>query len=128
MSLATGHAIVYPVHDLDAAKAVYAALFGEPHTDQPYYVGFNVDGQEIGLNPHGHQQGMTGPVAYWHVADAAAAVEALVAAGAKAQGEPQDVGGGTLMATRARSEPRDGRDPSHGSDGLERACCPPCLS
>jgi predicted enzyme related to lactoylglutathione lyase len=91
--------IVYPVRDLEAAKAVYAALLGQPHTDQPYYVGFNVDGQEIGLNPHGHQQGMTGPVAYWHVADAAAAVEALVAAGAKAQGEPQDVGGGTLMAT-----------------------------
>ena len=49
--------IVYPVRDLEAAKAVYAALLGQPHADQPYYVGFNVDGQEIGLNPHGHQQG-----------------------------------------------------------------------
>ena len=31
--------IVYPVRDLEAAKAVYAALLGQPHTDQPYYVG-----------------------------------------------------------------------------------------
>ena len=73
--------IVYPV-DLEAAKAVYAALLGQPHTDQPYYVGFNVDGQEIGLNPHGHQQGMTGPVGYWQVDDTAA-VDALVAAAAR---------------------------------------------
>ena len=91
--------VVYPVHDLEAAKAVYAALLGQPHTDMPYYVGFSVDGQEIGLNPNGHQQGMTGPVGYWHVDDVPAAVETLVAAGATAQGEPQDVGGGTLMAT-----------------------------
>jgi predicted enzyme related to lactoylglutathione lyase len=91
--------IVYPVRDLEAAKAVYAALLGQPHTDQPYYVGFNVDGQEVGLNPHGHQQGMTGPVGYWQVDDVTAAVDALVAAGGEAKGEPQDVGGGTLIAT-----------------------------
>jgi predicted enzyme related to lactoylglutathione lyase len=78
---------------------VYAALLGQPHTDQPYYVGFNVDGQEVGLNPHGHQQGMTGPVGYWQVDDVTAAVDALVAAGGEAKGEPQDVGGGTLIAT-----------------------------
>lgn len=91
--------IVYPVRDLEAAEAVYAALLGQPHTDQPYYVGFNVDGQEVGLNPHGHQQGMTGPVGYWQVDDVTAAVEELVAAGGTARGEPQDVGGGTLIAT-----------------------------
>ncbi len=96
--------IVHPVGDLEAAKPVYVALLGQPHTDTPYYVGFRVvgegtDGQEIGLNPHGHQQGMTGPVGYWHVPDVPASVAALVAAGATAQGEPQDVGGGTLMAT-----------------------------
>lgn len=91
--------VVYPVKDLEQAKAVYAALLGQPHTDTPYYVGFNVEGQEVGLNPNGHQQGMTGPVGYWHVDDVAATVETLVSAGATAQGEPQDVGGGTLLAT-----------------------------
>ena len=44
-------AVVVPVSDLDAAKAVYTALFGEPHTDQPYYVGYNVNGFEVSLAP-----------------------------------------------------------------------------
>jgi predicted enzyme related to lactoylglutathione lyase len=91
--------IVYPVSDLAATKATYAALLGEPHTDSPYYIGFNVDGQEVGLNPNGHAQGMTGPVGYWHVPDVEAALSALEEAGAKRQGDPQDVGGGTLLAT-----------------------------
>jgi predicted enzyme related to lactoylglutathione lyase len=90
--------IVYPVSDLAAARATFAALLGEPHTDSPYYVGFNVDGQEVGLNPQGHQQGMTGPVGYWHVPDVEAALAALESAGANRQGDPQDVGGGTLLA------------------------------
>ena len=42
---------VIPVSDLDAAKAVYTALLGEPHTDQPYYVGYNVGGFEVALAP-----------------------------------------------------------------------------
>ena len=91
--------VVYPVSDLVAAKPTYAALLGEPHTDSPYYVGFSVNGQEVGLNPNGRQQGMTGPVGYWHVPDVEAALAALEAAGARRQGDPQDVGGGTLMAT-----------------------------
>jgi len=91
--------IVYPVSDLATAKATYAALLGEPHTDSPYYVGFNVEGQEVGLNPNGHSQGMTGPVGYWHVPDVKAALSALEAAGGKRAGDPQDVGGGTWMAT-----------------------------
>jgi predicted enzyme related to lactoylglutathione lyase len=91
--------IVYPVSDVAAAKATYAALLGQPHTDSPYCVGFNVDGQEVGLNPNGHAQGMTGPVGYWHVPDVEAALSSLEAAGATRRGDPQDVGGGTLLAT-----------------------------
>ena len=53
MSLST---IVYPVRDLAGAKAVFTAFLGTPPaTDTPYYVGFTVDGQEIGLDPHGEQ-------------------------------------------------------------------------
>ena len=82
--------VVYPVRDLDGATALFRALTGaEPTTQSPYYVGFRVDGQEVGLDPNGHAQGRTGPVAYWHVADAAATV----------QQAPQDVGGGKLVAT-----------------------------
>lgn len=47
----TIHSLVIPVSDLDAAKAIYSALLGAPHTDQPYYVGDYVAGFEIALNP-----------------------------------------------------------------------------
>ena len=47
----TIRSLVIPVSDLEAAEAVYTALLGAPHTDQPYYVGYNVDGFEIGLAP-----------------------------------------------------------------------------
>jgi predicted enzyme related to lactoylglutathione lyase len=96
----TLQSIVSPVRDLDAAKAVYAALLGTgPHTDQPYYVGFNVGGVEIGLDPHGHKKGLTAPVPYIRVADLDAAVTEVQEAGATLAGEPQDVGGGTRIAT-----------------------------
>jgi hypothetical protein len=53
--------LVIPVSDLDAAKAVYTALLGTPHTDESYYVGYNVHGFEVGLNPNDDADG---PVAY----------------------------------------------------------------
>jgi predicted enzyme related to lactoylglutathione lyase len=89
--------IVYPVRDLDAAKAIHTALLGtEPHTDQPYYVGFNVGGLEIGLSPQSGQEGL---VAYVGVADLDAAVAEVLEAGATLAAEPKDVGGGTRLAT-----------------------------
>lgn len=92
--------IVSPVRDLDAAKAVYTALLGtEPHTDQPFYVGFHVGGVEIGLDPHGHERGLTAPVPYISVVDLDAALTEVQGAGATLAGEPRDVGGGTRIAT-----------------------------
>ena len=93
------HSYVVPVRDLEAAKAVYGALFGAPHTDKPYYVGYRVGEQEIGLNPNGHAQGMTGPVVFWDVDDIEKAVAALVEAGGSVTAAPSDVGGGTTIAT-----------------------------
>src|SRR5580658_1382545 len=95
----TLQSIVSPVRDLDAAKAIYTALLGtEPHTDQPYYVGYNVGGIEIGLNPQGHQQGMTSPVPMIQVADIDAALTELQEAGASLAAAPRNVGGGTRIA------------------------------
>jgi predicted enzyme related to lactoylglutathione lyase len=92
--------IIYPVTDVTAAKAVYGALIGaEPYADTPYYVGFKAGGQDIGLDPNGHKQGMTGPVAYHHVADIKASRQALLDAGAESQQDVRDVGGGRLIAT-----------------------------
>jgi predicted enzyme related to lactoylglutathione lyase len=92
--------VIYPVKDLASARKLYGTLLGvEPYADQPYYVGFNVNGQDVGLDPHGHDKGMTGPLPYWHVADIRARIDELVAAGAELQQDPSDVGGGNLIAT-----------------------------
>ncbi len=92
--------IMYPVRDLAKAKALYGELAGvKPDTDEPYYVGFKVGGQDVGLDPNGHGRGMTGPLAYWHVDDIDKSLEALLDAGAEAQQEVKDVGGGLLIAS-----------------------------
>ena len=70
-----------------------------PQTDESYYVGFDVDGQHIGLVPGGGPQGMTSPVAYWHVADIEAKLAEVTAAGATVKEPAHDVGGGRLVAT-----------------------------
>jgi predicted enzyme related to lactoylglutathione lyase len=96
----TLQSIVYTVRDLEGAKALHTALLAvEPHTDQPYYVGFNVGGLEIGLTPDHAGTGATGPIAYVGVADLDAAVAAAVGAGATLADGPKDVGGGTQLAT-----------------------------
>ncbi len=75
--------VLHPVSDLPTAKAVYAALLGvPPQTDEAYYVGFEAAGQHIGLVPGGGPQGMTSPVAYWHVPDIEAKLAEVAAAGA----------------------------------------------
>ena len=92
--------LLHPVSDLAAAKAVYAALLGvEPMADSKYYVGFEAEGQQIGLVPNGGPQGMTSPVAYWHVADIEAKLAEVTAAGAAVKEQPREVGGGRLVAT-----------------------------
>jgi predicted enzyme related to lactoylglutathione lyase len=92
--------VLHPVSDLTAAKEVYSALLGvAPQTDESYYVGFDVAGQQIGLVPGGGSQGMTGPVAYWHVPDIEAKLAEVTAAGAKVKEPAHDVGGGRLVAT-----------------------------
>jgi predicted enzyme related to lactoylglutathione lyase len=92
--------VLHPVSDLARAKEVYAALLGvPPQTDGPYYVGFDAAGQQIGLVPAGGPQGMTSPVAYWHVPDIEAKLAEVTAAGATVKEPPRDVGGGRLVAT-----------------------------
>ena len=75
--------MLHPVFDLTTAKAVYAALLGIPlQTDSSYCVGFEAAGQHIGLVPGGGAQGMSSPVAYWHVPDLEAKLAEVSAAGA----------------------------------------------
>jgi predicted enzyme related to lactoylglutathione lyase len=92
--------VLHPVTDLAAAKAVYTALLGiAPQADAEYYVGYDVAGQQIGLVPGAAGQGMTSPVAYWHVADIEAKLAEVTAAGAAVKDAPRNVGNGRLVAT-----------------------------
>ena len=92
--------VLHPVSDLEAAKKVYTALIGvAPQADLSYYVGYDVEGQHIGLVPGGGPQGMTAPVAYWHVTDIEAKLAEVTAAGAEVNEAVHDVGGGRLVAS-----------------------------
>jgi predicted enzyme related to lactoylglutathione lyase len=92
--------VLHPVSDLAKAKEVYTALLGmPPTTDGSYYVGYEAAGQQIGLVPGGGPQGMTSPVAYWHVPDIEAKLAEVTAAGATVKEPVRDVGGGRLVAT-----------------------------
>ncbi|MBO0702740.1 MAG: VOC family protein [Candidatus Dormibacteraeota bacterium] len=92
--------VLHPVSDLAKAKPVYTALLGTPpQTDGPYYVGFDVAGQHIGLVPGGGPQAMASPVAYWHVPDIEAKLAEVTAAGAGVKDPARNVGGGRLVAT-----------------------------
>jgi predicted enzyme related to lactoylglutathione lyase len=91
---------LYPVKGIAHAKALYGSLLGtEPYVDKAYYVGFRVGDQEIGLDPNGHNKGMTGPVGYWQVKDIKKSLRSLLDAGAQVQEEVKDVGGGKLVAS-----------------------------
>ena len=90
--------VIYPAPDLAASKAWFATLLdAEPYFDQPFYVGFNVGGYELGLDPQADLA--RGPITYWGVAEADAALQQLLAAGAAQHSPVTEVGGGIRVAT-----------------------------
>jgi predicted enzyme related to lactoylglutathione lyase len=91
--------LIYPVSDIDGARDLFSRLLGvNPVMDQPYYVGFNLAGQDIGLDPTGWDRGMTGATPFWEVDDIRETVVVLTAAGATIAEDVRDVGGGKLIA------------------------------
>ena len=91
--------IVYSVDNIEQSKAIFKVWLGaEPTSDSPYYVGFSIDGQEIGITPNNPDSNGTGPVNYVNVDDIGASLKALVEAGASIHTESRDVGGGNLIA------------------------------
>lgn len=94
--------VIYHAPDLTKAKAWYSAVLGiEPYFDQPFYVGFNVGGYELGLDPDssGTPGGNQGSVAYWGVTDAEASFNRLISLGAARRSDVQEVGEGIRVAT-----------------------------
>jgi predicted enzyme related to lactoylglutathione lyase len=86
--------LVYPVKDLEKAKAFYGKfLDAKPYADSPYYVGYKVGDLEIGLALDG-----VGPIAYTDTKDIKGALQAMVEAGGEVTQEPKDVAAGLLIA------------------------------
>jgi predicted enzyme related to lactoylglutathione lyase len=91
--------VLHTVTDLERAKRVFTVLLGAPPTaDSPYYVGYDVAGQHIGLVPAGPEGGKP-PVSYWHVPDIDATRAGVIAAGATGAHAPAEVGPGRRVAT-----------------------------
>jgi predicted enzyme related to lactoylglutathione lyase len=93
--------VIYHVDNLEKARQWYAKALGiEPYFDQPFYVGFNVGGYELGLDPDmsGVSTG-NNAVAYWGVKDAEAACKRMIELGGKAHSDVRDVGGDIRVAT-----------------------------
>ncbi|MCY7349130.1 MAG: VOC family protein [Cytophagaceae bacterium] len=90
---------IYAAPDLQQTKAWYTEALGlAPYFDEPFYVGFNVGGYELGLDPSLQPAGGT-PVTYWGVADLQATWQYLIQLGALPRDEPQNVGGPVWVAT-----------------------------
>ena len=91
--------ILYHVADTTQAKDLYTTLLGtEPYTADEYYVGFQVDGQQIGLVNTKVAGGKTGVQAHVHVEDIEATHQALLDAGAEEIDPVKDVGGGLRVS------------------------------
>jgi catechol 2,3-dioxygenase-like lactoylglutathione lyase family enzyme len=95
--------VVYHVADLERAKAWWAGLLGfAPYFDQPFYVGFQVGGYELGLHPEdgvaGHPNAPGSVITYWGVEDVDAAYARIIALGAVEHQVIQDVGEGIRLA------------------------------
>jgi catechol 2,3-dioxygenase-like lactoylglutathione lyase family enzyme len=100
MSTSGMQTVIYPVHDLAASKELFTRLLGvQPTTDEDHYVGYDLAGQHIGLDPHGHARGLTEPTSYWHVDDIRGTMTALIERGAVEQQAVVDVGGGKLLGS-----------------------------
>ena len=95
--------VIYAAPDLDGAKTWYSALLAsEPYFDQPFYVGFNVGGYELGLDPNAPTPpGAGGATAYWGVENLDVALARAASQEATVVSAAQDVGDGIRVATVA---------------------------
>lgn len=94
--------VIYRASDLSKAKTWYTAVLGiEPYFSEPFYVGFNVGGFELGLDPDARDlaQGSGGVIAYWGVENADTALQKLLELGATTHRPIQDVGEGIRVAS-----------------------------
>ncbi len=85
--------VIYAVDDIERGKAWYANAFGvAPYFDEPFYVGFNIGGYELGLDPNAGPSGAGGSTAYWGVDNADDLFAHMIASGATAASPVTEVG------------------------------------
>jgi len=92
---------IYKVPDLAAAKQWYSQAFAtEPYFDEPFYVGFNVGGYELGLLPDSRNEPKTDNVlTYWGVEDIEVETARFADLGATVHEQPTNVGGEIVTAS-----------------------------
>ena len=92
--------IIYPTTDLAKATAWYTGVVGHaPYFNEPFYVGFNVGGYELGLLPPGDEDADDSPTTYWGVDDAHTEYARVIVLGARPHIDVKDVGDGILVAS-----------------------------
>ena len=91
--------VIYGVTDIAEAKEWYTKALGtKPYFDEPFYVGFNIGGFELGLDPNARSGAAGGPTAYWGVDNAEDAVAHIKSVGATEDEPVRDVGEGVKVA------------------------------
>jgi predicted enzyme related to lactoylglutathione lyase len=93
--------VIYHAADLAAARQWYIDVTGlQPYFDQPFYVGFDINGSELGIDPDMSKVTPgNSTTALWKVADVQATVDKCVSLGATIHSAPQNVGGDMIVAT-----------------------------
>jgi catechol 2,3-dioxygenase-like lactoylglutathione lyase family enzyme len=90
--------VIYPVTNLAESKAYWVKLLGiEPYFDQPFYVGFEVGGYELGLLPDANPA--DGSTTYWGVANVQEAMTEAISLGAAEYVPAMEVGDGITTGT-----------------------------
>jgi lactoylglutathione lyase len=93
---------IYKVSDIKKARDWYAKAFEtKAYFDQPYYVGFNIGGYELGLQPDEEPKGkkIESVVSYWGVEKIKEVYDRLVSLGATENEKPYNTGGEMMTAT-----------------------------
>jgi predicted enzyme related to lactoylglutathione lyase len=97
--------VIYSVPDVEAAKAWYTKVFGvAPYFDEPFHVGFEIGGYELGLHPYGDRKDVRvgdNVVTYWGVPDIDVAWRHMLDHGATAREPVQEVGEGIKVGSVA---------------------------
>jgi predicted enzyme related to lactoylglutathione lyase len=89
--------VIYPAEDLEGATSWWTAVLGQqPYFKEPFYVGFEVGGDELGLLPDADAG--DGAQVYWGVDDVQASLDEAVGLGAEVVAAQADVGGGIVTA------------------------------